>query len=56
MIRLDNLENNQKRISHKRHHESFKKDFLSKQKKIDKKNNKIEDEAEEKFDQKRREV
>jgi hypothetical protein len=29
---------------------------LSKQKKIDKKNNKIEDEAEEKFDQKRREV
>jgi hypothetical protein len=41
-IKFDNVEINRKNISHKRHHESFKKDFFEQTKKIDRKNNKSE--------------
>jgi hypothetical protein len=42
MIKLDDVEINRKRTSHRGHYESFKKIFLNRQKKIDRKNNKIE--------------
>jgi hypothetical protein len=45
-IRLDNVEISRKRISHKRHHESFKKDFFEQIEKIDKENSKIEKRSE----------
>jgi hypothetical protein len=45
-IRLDNVEISRKRISHKRHHENFKKDFFEQTEKIDKKNNKFEKRSE----------
>jgi hypothetical protein len=32
IIKFDDVEIKQKRISHKQHHESFKKDFLNRQK------------------------
>ncbi len=51
-IKLDNVKINRKRISHKRHHESFKKDFFEQTKKSTKKITKLKNEAKEKFDQK----
>ncbi len=48
-IKFDNLENNRKKISHKRHHESFKKIFFEQTEKIDKENNKIEKRSEKKI-------
>jgi hypothetical protein len=44
-IRLDNVEINRKKISHKRHHESFKKDFFEQTKKVDRENSKSEREV-----------
>jgi hypothetical protein len=54
-IKFDNVEISSKKISHRRHHESFKKDFfLSRQKKSTERITKLKNEAKEKFDQKRR--
>jgi hypothetical protein len=54
-IKFDHVEINRKRISHRRHDESFKKEiFETNKKKSSKRVPKFEDEAKEKFDQKRR--
>ncbi len=50
LIRLDNVEISRKKISDRRHHENFKKDFFRKQKKLTKRAAKLKDEAKEKFD------
>jgi hypothetical protein len=57
-IKLDNVEISRKRISHRRHHESFKNKrffFLNRQKKSTERIAKLKNETKEKFDQKRRE-
>ncbi len=54
-IKLDNIEISREKISHRRHHESFKKNlFLSRQKKSTERVAKLKNETKEKFDQKRR--
>ncbi len=55
-IKLNNVEINRKRILHKRHHESFKNDFLNKSKKSTKRITKLKNETKKKFNQKRRKI